>query len=251
MGVPIDGRGALSDHERRRVEVKDPNLPLYVRFIIFVLCLFRFFFFVVTIGSNPLYFEWICYFDNDADLPALESESSSVSLATYRNQIAAESEDYLYNRIRRLESEEHFCIPPQTNIGDYERLVREHFDQALNVDDYFGIWDREFAELQFLEKKALLQERLHELMINEAHIELIMELSPYSEIKKEAYFFLHDKLASLNNLEHAFQRHLMDGNLNSFIQDLNTHNRQSAIYREFYHYFTDEEYRRSLGLPLP
>jgi len=26
LGVPIDGRGALSDHERRRVEVKAPGI---------------------------------------------------------------------------------------------------------------------------------------------------------------------------------------------------------------------------------
>ena len=26
LGVPIDGRGALSDHERRRVEVKAPKI---------------------------------------------------------------------------------------------------------------------------------------------------------------------------------------------------------------------------------
>ncbi|KAF8644772.1 hypothetical protein HU200_066336 [Digitaria exilis] len=26
LGVPIDGKGALSDHERRRVEVKAPGI---------------------------------------------------------------------------------------------------------------------------------------------------------------------------------------------------------------------------------
>jgi len=191
-------------------------------------------FLVATIGSQPLDFEWICYFDNGAEssnLPALESESSSASLATYRNEIAAESEADIYNRIRHLEHMEYSNIPPQNNIGDYERLVREHFDQALNVDHYLEIGDKEFQELQLMEKKALLQERLQELIINEQNIERIMELSPYTEIRKEADFFLREKVAPLNSLEHAFQRHLMEGSLNSFIQDLNTHDRQSDIDR--------------------
>jgi len=76
-------------------------------------------------------------------LPPLESESSSASLQTYRNVIAAESEAEIYNRIRALENLQYFNVPPQNNMGDYERLVRSHFDQALNVDHYLEIWDKE------------------------------------------------------------------------------------------------------------
>lgn len=59
-------------------------------------------------GSQPLDFEWICCFDNGADssnLPALESSSSSESLATFRNVIAAENEAEIYERIRVLENQ--------------------------------------------------------------------------------------------------------------------------------------------------
>lgn len=211
-------------------------------------------FLVATIGSQPLDFDFISFFDNGAEssnLPALESESSSASLSTYRNVIAAENEAEIYNRIRNLENNQYYNLPPQNNIGDYESLVREHFEQALNVDHYREIWDKEYQELQFLEKKGLLQDRLQILLLNENNIERIMELSPYSNIRKEAYFFLEDKVAPVSNLQYAFSRNLMEGSLNSFLRELNAHDRQSDIYREFYRYFTDEEFRRTNGLPLP
>lgn len=153
------------------------------------------------------------------NLPALESSSSSESLATFRAQIAAENEAEIYQRIRILESRDYYNIPPQNNPGDYERLVREHFDQAIDVEHFRVILDREYFELQVLERKGILQDRLSNLMLNEQNIDRIIELSPYSNIRirKEAYNFLQAKLASVNSLEHAYQRHLMDGNLNSFL----------------------------------
>lgn len=221
---------------------------LYMDFILSLFHIVKTFDLLVAMGSQPLDFEWICSFDNGADssnLPALESSSSSDSLSTYRNVIAAENEAEIYDRIRVLENQHYYNIPPQNNQGDYERLVREHFDQAINVDHYRFIWDREFQELVFLEKKALLQDRLHLLMINEQNIDRIMEMSPYTDIRAEAYHFLQNKLEPVNDLSHAYQRHIMDGSLNNFIQQINQHDRQSDIYREFYRYFTDEEFRRA------
>nr|YP_010127597.1 hypothetical protein KQ602_mgp03 [Bougainvillea spectabilis]QPP04921.1 hypothetical protein [Bougainvillea spectabilis] len=187
----------------------------------------------------------------DGGLPALESSSSSESLTTYRTVIAAENEAEIYVRIRELENLLYYNIPPQHNPGEYERLVREHFDQALNVTHFLQIYDNEYFELQVLERKGLLQDRLENRLLTQPNLEKILELSPYNNIRKEAYYFLQDKLEPLNNLEHAFQRHLMDGNLNSFIRELNEHGRNSEIYREFYRHFTDEDFRRSCGLPLP
>lgn len=185
---------------------------------------------------------------------SIESESSSESLKTFRNVIMADNEAELYRRIRYLERQDYYNVPPQNNNGDYERLVREHFDQALNVDHYRFIWDRENLELQFLEKKAMLQDRLQNLMINEKNIDRIMKLSPYTDVRKEAYNYIQSKVEPVSSLSHAFQRHIMEGSLNSFINQLpedETQARQSEFYREFYRYFTDEDFRRSLGLPLP
>lgn len=83
--------------------------------------------FLVALGSQPLDFGWICWFDNGADssnLPALESESSSASLNTYRNEIAAESEAGIYQRINVLENQQFYNIPPQNNPGEYANIVR-------------------------------------------------------------------------------------------------------------------------------
>lgn len=96
-----------------------------------------------------------------------------------------DNENNLYTRIRFLEEQSCYNLPPQSNLGDYERLVREHFDQAINVDHF-----REIYDLEFFEKKAVLQDRLHNLMVNEKNIEQIMNLSPYDDIRREAYKFL-------------------------------------------------------------
>ena len=225
---------------------------LYLKSILSVFHIFHTSDFLLAMGSHPLDFGWwICSFDNGADssnLPALESSSSSESLATYRNVIAAENEAEIYQRIRVLENQHYYNIPPQNNQGDYERLVREHFDQAINVDHYLEIFDKEYKEVQILEKKALLQERLQN---HEQNIDRIIEMSPYTNVRAEAYHFIQNKVEPVSNLHYAFQRNIMEGSLNSFLQQINQHDRQSDIYREFYRYFTDEEFRRAMGLPLP
>lgn len=184
-------------------------------------------------------------------LPPLESSSSTESLGTYRNVIAADNEAEIYQRIQALEAREYYNIPPQDEVGEYESIVREHFDQARNVDHYVFIYDRERFELRVLEQKGLLQDRLFHLMLGQPNLESILELSPYSDVRKEAYEFLQDKVEPFSDPSFADQRALMSTNLNSFIEQLNEHGRNSQIYREFYRHFTDEDFRRSLGLPLP
>ncbi|MCE2056005.1 hypothetical protein HAX54_043912 [Datura stramonium] len=66
-------------------------------------------------------------------LPRLESESSSESLNTFRNLIAAENEAEIYRRIRFLENGAYYNLPPQNTPGDYAALVRENFNSAINV----------------------------------------------------------------------------------------------------------------------
>lgn len=188
-----------------------------------------------------------------SSLPPLESSSSTESLGTYRNIIAADNEAQIYQRIQALEAGLYYNIPPQNEVGEYEGLVRDHFDGALNVDHYLFIYDRENYKLRVLEQKGLLQDRLFELMLSEENLQRIFELCPnrQSDIRKEAYEFLQDKVEPFSDPSFADQRALMSENLNSFIDQLNEHGRNSEIYREFYRHFTDEDVRRSLGLPLP
>lgn len=189
--------------------------------------------------------------ENATSLPALESSSSSESLATFRAEIAAENEAYIYASIRSLQSRDYYNLPPQNHPGEYEGLVRDHFDQAVDVPHYRNILDIEDFELKVLERKGLLQDRLFNLMLGEQNLSRIMELSPYTNIRREAYDFLEGKVEPVSSLQHSFQRDIMDGSLNSFIQDINLNGRNSQIYREFYSHFTDEDFRRKLGLPLP
>ncbi|GJS07326.1 hypothetical protein Tco_0364122 [Tanacetum coccineum] len=138
---------------------------------------------------------------NATSLPALESSSSSESLAT-------------------LQSRDYYNLPPQNNPGEYEGLVRDHLDQALNVPHYRNILDMEYFELTVLERKGLLQDRLFNLMLSEQNLSRIMELSPYTNIRREAYDFLKGKVELVGSLQHFFQRDIMDGSLNFFIHDI-------------------------------
>ncbi|KAM0002190.1 hypothetical protein Hdeb2414_s0337g00871181 [Helianthus debilis subsp. tardiflorus] len=61
-------------------------------------------------------------------LPPLESSSSSESLATFRAEIAAENDAEIFTRIRNLETQDYYNLPPQNNPGEYEVLVREEFE---------------------------------------------------------------------------------------------------------------------------
>jgi len=161
--------------------------------------------------------------------PPLESSSSTESLATYRNIIAAENEAAIYQSIRALEGSLYYNIPPQNADGEYESLVREHFDQALNVDHFLLIFDKDTFYLRVLEQKGVLQDRLFELMLSQDNLQRIFEvcLHKESDIRKEAYDFLQNKVEPFSDPSFADQRARMSQTLNSFTQQLNEHGRNS------------------------
>ncbi|KAD3640018.1 hypothetical protein E3N88_29241 [Mikania micrantha] len=120
---------------------------------------------------------------NATGLLALESSSSSESLATLRAEIAAENEAEIFARIRSLQNNDYYNLPPQKNPGEYEVLVREELEQALDVPHYRTILDREYFELTVLERK---------------------------NIRMEAYNFIEASVEPVNSLEHTFQKDLME-----------------------------------------
>ncbi|MCD9642704.1 hypothetical protein HAX54_029612 [Datura stramonium] len=128
-------------------------------------------------------------------LPRLESESSSESLNTFRNLIAAENEAEIYRRIRFLENGAYYNLPPQNTPGDYAALVRENFNSAINVAHFRSIFDREYFELQ------------------------------------RKHHFLEDKLQPVGDPRHAFQRNLLEG-VFAFLQDLAERGKHSSALSE-------------------
>lgn len=224
---------------------------LYLHFIIDLFHIVPTLDYMVAIGHQPLDFGFQCHLMNgeafDINLPALEpleSSSRSDSLSTGHNPYE------IYQRIQILEAREYYNIPPENHPGDYERLVREHLSRAraLGDDFYRAIYEREYFEVRVLEKKGLLQDRLTNLMLNEHNIDRIMEISPYSDVRKEAYHFIQDRFPPLNinSLEYPLrlqQRYIMDENLNSinfFVTDLERNHSRSEFYQQFYRVFTDE-----------
>lgn len=88
-------------------------------------------------------------------------------------------------------------------------------------------------------------------MLEEPNLGRILEFSPYNNIREGAFDFIQDKVEPVSDLRHAFQRNILDGTLNYFIQDIDRRGKHSEVYQQFYHYFADEDFRRSHGLPLP
>ena len=81
-------------------------------------------------------------------------------------------------------------------------------------------------------------------MIGEPRIEEILNVSPYGDIRQEAFDFIEDKVKPVSSLQHSFQRNILEGSLNHFIRDIEEKGTDASIYGEFYSHFTDEEFRR-------
>jgi hypothetical protein len=73
-------------------------------------------------------------------------------------------------------------------------------------------------------------------MLGEQNLSRIMELSPYKNIRMEAYNFIEASVEPLNPLEHTFQKDLMEGTLNFFIKELTQNGRNSEIYKNLFIY---------------
>ncbi|KAJ0525263.1 hypothetical protein HanHA300_Chr09g0310021 [Helianthus annuus] len=230
---------------------KSSFLFFVILILIYVLATFSRSFFIFMLAGMPSAF--VCKVSSESgdatSLPPLGSSESSESLAMFRAEIAGENEAEIFTRIRNLETQDYYNLPPHNNPGEYEVLVREEFEQALDVPHYRTVLYREYFELTVLERKGLLQDRLFHLMLGEQKISRIMELSPYHRM--EAYNFLEASVEPVSALEHPFQKDLMEGTLNFFIKELTQNGRNSEIYKNFYIHFTDELFRVKLGLPLP
>ncbi|KAL0310401.1 UNVERIFIED_CONTAM: Cytochrome c oxidase subunit [Sesamum calycinum] len=148
------------------------------------------------------------------------SSSSDDSLTTFRNIIAAPNERELYNRITFLENQNYYGLPPQTRPGEYSSI-------------------------------GALQDKLNAMMLEEPNLARIIQLSPYDNIREQAFSFIEGSTESISAMRHSFQRDLMSGALNHFLQDISRRGRHSEIYQDFYRYFTDEAFRLLHGLPLP
>lgn len=187
-----------------------------------------------------------------SSLPGLESESSSVSVETYRRVLAVDYESDIYEKIRVLEAKGLHNLPPQTRPGEYEEIVRSHLDQAaISVDHLRYAMDSEYSDLRILDQKAVIQEKLFSMLIGEANLARILELSPYSNIREEAFEFLEGEMGVLTDYRYGDERMALARRLDSFIADLEVRGLASTSYRKFYSHFIDEDFRRSLGLPLP
>lgn len=111
--------------------------------------------------------------------------------------------------------------------------------------------DMEFSEVQIFEKKAFLQEALFSLINSERNIERIRELSPYDNIRAEAFDYIEKQVEPLSELQSESERRQMNEALTTLKMNIEQYGRASSTYKGFYSHFIDEEFRRLYGLPLP
>jgi hypothetical protein len=96
-------------------------------------------------------------------------------------------EQDLFSRIRNLEALCAYGLPPQLHSGEYEQQIRNEWNTAVSIRDDAGILSRELQEMQIMELKRYLQERLFDFMISEPRLESIF---PYRDIRED---FLEEK----------------------------------------------------------
>lgn len=176
-----------------------------------------------------------------------DSLSEAGSLVNFRAENLQVETD-LFSRISALETRFCYGLPPQNKVGDYES------PRTLGSSCQCKPFSRDSESRTFRTssiRTKILQDRLQNLLLGECNIDQILELSPYENIRREAFSFLEDKVEPVSGLNHPYQKDIMEGSLNYFLNQLETQARQSEFYRDFYRHFTDEEFRRSLGLPLP
>jgi len=165
-----------------------------------------------------------------------------------------DNQSEILQRIRILEARGYYNLPPQNNPGDYEKLVHDILCRSrMDLEHFEAAVKHEYFEVRVLERKGILQDGLTNLMLSEPHIDRIMELSPYSDVRKEAYHFIEEQFPpiSLNSFDLPPSRFVIDDSLN-YLRSITTDlNRDHFFYKEFYRHFTDEEFRRGVGLPLP
>lgn len=58
-------------------------------------------------------------------------------------------------------------LPPQANLGEYERLVRDNLNQSLNIQHYHSVINNELFDITVLEYKANIQDQLFNLLLSE------------------------------------------------------------------------------------
>jgi hypothetical protein len=76
-------------------------------------------------------------------------------------------------------------------------------------------------------------------MLSEPRLEHIFNVSPYSDIRAEAFNFIEDKVEPVSNMRYNYEKYILEGTLMYYIKDIEQNGNQSLIYREFLSHFTD------------
>ena len=180
-----------------------------------------------------------------SDLGAQNPEPANNILSHFGNQ-DPNLEIELYARIRLLESRLIDLLPPQLNVGEYEALVRDNLNQAINIQHYHSALSNEIFDITVLELKANLQDQLFNLLLSEPDDRLIkiFRESPFPEraIRTEALEFIELKMGTFN-LENARSRVgkiFVKVTLRNWINLLQEHGHRYHLYQEFLSHFRGE-----------
>lgn len=149
----------------------------------------------------------------------------------------------LFARIRLLESRLIERLPPQSNLGEYEALVRGFLDQTITIAHYSTTITNELFDISIFELKADLLDQLFNLLMRETpdRLNQILTESPFPEraIRTEALEFIGDCLdqLNLNDPRSNVDKEALTAALRYWLQDVQQNGHQSAFYLLFVEHF--------------
>lgn len=149
----------------------------------------------------------------------------------------------VYARIRFLESELIDRLPPQLHLGEYENMVRENLNQAVNLRDYNSALSNTYFDVTVLELKCTLVKELVNLLLSEPdeHLTQILMESPFNEgsIRTKSLDYLEEQIEDmhLDDPRYRFEKVLIETILRNSIHDLQHSGKHSPLYRGFHSYF--------------
>ncbi|KAL0391414.1 UNVERIFIED_CONTAM: 60S ribosomal protein L5, mitochondrial, partial [Sesamum latifolium] len=109
-----------------------------------------------------------------------------------KTSISVQREGVYYGQCSEICGTNHAFMPIVV-----EAVSRKDYDQkAIHVGHYRRIYDQEFFELQILEVKGVLQDKLNDLMLSESNLARILQLSPYENIREQAFSFIDNSTHS-------------------------------------------------------
>jgi hypothetical protein len=170
----------------------------------------------------------------------LEPQPEAEILSNFWAQNAQE-ETALFSRIKDLESQLVHGLPPQLHEGEYEGLVRSSLISTSNIEEYRIQLALDIFDINMMQHKAMLQNKLLQLFIGQPdeRFNQILSESYFEEkdIRRELYEFIEDLVEDVSYTRNEIKKLIFESRLRFFIEDVDRNGHRSALFLSFFKHF--------------